>query len=174
LARTPRIHPRAIYSRPPPPGRPHPSRRLCLPVRRRSQTLASAAAVESPPPPPSRRRKAVQDLRLEVSNPPAPFVVVLGHRSAREISPEFPSRAAASSSRSAASPPLSPRLVALLLRALRVDVPRALNRAPEPEIEFASELCCRSPPAAAVGRSAPPPRRLQSTVAVRSRSNTPN
>jgi hypothetical protein len=122
-------------------------------VRHRSQTLASAAAVESPPPPPSRRRKAVQDLRLEVSNPPAPFVFVLGHR---EILPEFPSRAAASSGRSAASPPLSPPLVASLLCALRVDVPRALSRAPEPEIEFAGELRRRSPPPAAVGRRAPP------------------
>jgi hypothetical protein len=130
----------------PPPGCPHPSRRLCLPVRRRSQTLASATAVESPPPPLPRRREAARELQLEVSFTPASPVVGLVRRSSQEVSPEFRRRAAASSGRSAASLPLSPPIVASPLRALRAGVLRALNRAPEPEIELAGEPRRRSSP----------------------------
>jgi hypothetical protein len=140
---------RGYLSRPPPPGRPHPSRRLCLSVRRRSQTLASAAAFESPPPSLPRRREAARELHLEVSFTPASPVIVLMRRSSREVSPEFPSRAAASSGRSVASPPLSPPLVvASPLCALHAGVLRALNRAPEPEIELTGDPCRRSPPSA--------------------------
>jgi hypothetical protein len=114
---------------PPPPGRPHPSHRLRLLVR--PQTIA-AAAVDCSLSQSFRRREAARELRLEVSNPPAPLVVELVHRGALATSPEFETRAAASTTSLAASPPQSLPPVASPACALRVDALSALNRAPEP------------------------------------------
>jgi hypothetical protein len=74
------------------------------------------------------------------------------HPVALATSPEFPSRAAASSARAAATPPLSPPLPALLPRAPRIGVFRASTCAPEPEIELAGEPHRRSPSAFAPRR----------------------
>jgi hypothetical protein len=102
-----------------------------LPALCAAGTLA-AAAVDSPPPPLPRRREAVQDLRPEVSCTPTPFVVEPVHGGALATSPEYPSRAAVLSARVAASPPQSPPLVALSLRALLVGVLYATNLTSKP------------------------------------------
>jgi hypothetical protein len=67
-----------------------------------------------------------------VSFAPVSRIVELGHRSALETSPEFPSRAAALSARAAASPPQPPSLLASPTRALCVDVLCVPNRAQNP------------------------------------------
>jgi hypothetical protein len=78
VARTPRILP-GLFKPLPPLEFPHPSRPR-LPVHR-PQTLAAAAA-ESSPSPSFRRREVARELRLEVSNPPAPLDEELVHRGA--------------------------------------------------------------------------------------------
>jgi hypothetical protein len=144
---------------PPPPGPPTRATRVALcPSREPSETLA-AAAVESSSSPLSRRREAVQELRLEVSNVPVPLVVEFVHCRNRETSPEFVTRAATSTGRSAVSPPQPSSPSASPSCALHVDVSRASNPALEPWIGFAGESRRRSPPVAAVGRRSPPPRR---------------
>jgi hypothetical protein len=86
-----------------------------------------------------------------------PLVDVPAYLVVQWPSPEFPSRAAASSARAAATPPLSLPLPALPPRAPCLGVLRVLTRAPEPKIELAGELRRRPPPAAAIGRHVPPP-----------------
>jgi hypothetical protein len=124
--------PPGYLSRPPLPGHPHPSRRLCLPCAAGAKTLASAAAVESPPPPLPRRREAARELRLEVSYTPALFVFKPEHRGALATSLEYPSRAAALSTCAAASPLLPPPLAASSPPVLHVGVFRAPNHALKP------------------------------------------
>jgi hypothetical protein len=68
--------------------------------------------------------------------PPSPSVT----------SPEFVTRAAASSHRSAVSPPQPSYPTAPPPCALHVDAFRASNHAPEPEFEIIGESRCRSPP----------------------------
>jgi hypothetical protein len=105
---------------------------------------------------------------------PMLFVVDPVHPVALVTSLEFPYRAAASSRRSAALPPLSPPLPASPPRALCIGILRALTRAPEPEIEPAGEPRHRSPSAAAVGLRAPPSpllSRLRTFSAIGSRSD---
>jgi hypothetical protein len=126
-------------------------------VRRRLPETLAAATFDSPLSSPSRRFEAVQGLRKEVSFTPVPLVVEFAHHSTRKSPPEFPSRAAASSGRSAASPPQPPSQLASPAWALHVDASHALNHALEPEIEFAGEIAAqrrRSPLAAGF---APPP-----------------
>jgi hypothetical protein len=88
LARTPRRFP-GLFKATPPPWTPHPSpSRHPIVLRRRPETLA-AVAVGLPTLPLSRHREAGQDLRQEVTNPPASLVDVLARRSALEPSPDF-------------------------------------------------------------------------------------
>jgi hypothetical protein len=142
--------PQGYLKPPPPPGRPHLSRRLRLLVH--PQTLA-AVAVDCSLSQSFRRREAARELRLEVSNPPVPFVEELVHRGALSDLAGDRTRAAASTGRFAASPPRSPPLPASPLRAPRVGALRAPNRGPEPWIGSRR----RAPlPATAVSRRPPP------------------
>jgi hypothetical protein len=131
---------RPDYLRPPPPPR-HPTR-----VTYRPPPLAphltrnpSAAAFDSAPSSSSRRRGAAPELRQEVSIAPVPLVVDPVHRVTLAASPEFLSRAATPSRRSAAWPPLSPLQLASCACTLHEDATRASIRAPEPWIGFAGE-----------------------------------
>jgi hypothetical protein len=106
-----------------------------------------------------------------VSNPPAPFVVELVHPVALEASPETATRAAAPTGRPVASLPQPPPLVALPLHAPRIGALRVPNRGPEPRIGSRRRAL---PPAAVVSRRPPLLSRSRASVAVRSRSNTPD
>jgi hypothetical protein len=98
----------------------------------RAPQILAAAAFDSLPPPSFRRREVARELRLKVSKTPMLFVVDPMHPVALATSPELPCRAAASSRRSAALPPLSPPLLASPPHALHVGVFRVPNRAPKP------------------------------------------
>jgi hypothetical protein len=117
------------------------ARAPCAAARRRVPSSSSQ----------SHRREAVQGLRHEVRNPHTSLVAVPTHRSTRKPSPKFPSRTAASSARSAASPPLPPPLVA------------SPFRAPRPRLKSCSGALDR------VRRLAPPP-----LAAGRRRRTTPS
>jgi hypothetical protein len=118
--------------------------------------------------------------RKEVRSATAPLVDVLVLCTALEVSPESaaaPSCAAASTRRSAATPPRSLSLLASPACARHVDAFSALNLGLELEIEFTGEVTAprrRSPPAAAVGLRTPPPRRLLASRAIGSRSSVPD
>jgi hypothetical protein len=144
--------PQALISRPRPLE--PPTRALAAALRRHRNP--SATAFGSPPPPPLRRLEAVLELRLEVSSAPASQVVEFELRRDRKTSPEFVGRAATSTGRSAATPPRPPPHLASRARAPRIDATRASNRAPEPWIGYAGELCRRSPPPAAAHRRLQP------------------
>jgi hypothetical protein len=143
-------------------------------VRRRLPETLAAAAFDSPLLSPSRRCGAIQGLRQEVSFTPVPLVVEFVHRRTRKSPPEFPSRAAASSGPSAASPPQPLSPLASPPCALHVDASRVSNHVLEPEIEFAGEIAAQrrrsplvvgfAPPPAACKRSWPPDRDLTHLV----------
>jgi hypothetical protein len=123
--------PQAFLSTLPPPGPPTRDPRALAAALRRHRN-PSAAAFGSPPPPPLRRLEAVHELRLEVSSAPASQVVEFELRRDRKTSPEFVGRAAASTGRSAATPPRPPPHLSSRARAPRIDSTRASNRPPEP------------------------------------------
>jgi hypothetical protein len=144
-----------------------------MPSPRAPETLA-AAVVNSLSPSLPHCREAARELRLEVSKTPMLFVVDPVHPVALATLPEFPCRAAASSRRSAAWPPLSPPLLASPARAPHVDAIRASNRVPEPEFVIAGELRRCSPPATTVSRRPPPLSRAHASSAAGSRSDAPD
>jgi hypothetical protein len=138
--------PQALISRPPPLE--PPTRALAAALRRHRNP--SAAAFGSPPSPPLRRLEAVLELRLEVSSAPASQVVEFELRRDRKTSPEFVGRAAASTGRSAATPPRPPPHLAS--RAAHRCHPRF-----KPCTRALDWVCRRAlPPFAAARRRAPP------------------
>jgi hypothetical protein len=109
------------------PGRPHPSRPSQSAACRLAGNLERRRRRCFPIPPPLRHRGIAQELRKEVRSSPVPLVVIPEHPVALEPSPELPCRAAASSRRSAASPPRPLALLAPRARPPRLDATRASN-----------------------------------------------
>jgi hypothetical protein len=116
--------PQAFISLPPPPGPPTGDTRRPPPLAPRPRRNPSAATFGFSPSSP--------ELRKEVSIAPVPQDIESVLRRDRKTSPEFVGRAAASTGRSAATPPRPPPRPASRARALRVGAARASHRAPEP------------------------------------------